>query len=861
MNKQLSFRLFSAVIAFSALCCIEAGAQVPLIFSPSDPGIQLPVRWGMDVAWVSKQNMQKGINHIGLDNLSVVRGSFQATEPLINDTELTESQISMLKTRNEVANLMGTHVDMILNIDQEAGINSYYVTNQRANVSRWCQMMKASVKWIHANTTHKVIALSPFNEPDYGWGQGNMSDLRAICKAVKEDSELPGMLITGGNTLNNDKALTWYNYIKPYVDWGNTHQLAGSFDTFADFYKKVVSDGLHAYADEMHNVGEAMIAANYGLQTGIWWGFDSRARGEFCSISNHGSRIAYGEDRNSWTAASVYRYDDGYDQSSIKKVKAFIGSSERQANTKEWLFVNKDGVACFDGSEPSHYHVVEIPGGTGYQGGQTNAECVIDVYYGDDIPPISLSGTYKIVNKATSTLLSQSGSSIDMTKPAATTSLVQQWQVKRVPNRIGGDFSFYSVKSANDGRNIDVENFSCESNANIIAWGNETPSSNQQWYMEYAGNGYYRIRNRESALMLTAKSKYSINHVGVTQYEALSGENANRQLWRLLPIDAPIDTVAPAVPSSLNAVGYGASVALDWAPSATKGVTYNILRSTDGQNFNTIARNISGVTFTDSTALYGVKYYYKVRARSQSHILSAASEAAEGQVTGSNTLVYALSTHPAAYQEANRGNILEGATGGFLLPSFVGSHNSMTIMMWVKMPPSPAMWSRLFDFGNGTDQYLFLTPRSSLSTMRLAVKDNNNERTLDIDMPSNGEWHHIAVTISPSSAAIYVDGAEAGSSESLGVSMLSMRPLLNYLGKSQFAADPKFSGQIDDLRIFNYVLTPSEITAHINGDVTAISAPMSPSCSDSPSFGLDGRKHNGGKGIRIINGKKVVVKR
>ena len=107
MNKQLSFRLFSVAIAFSALCSLEAGAQVPLIFSPSDPGIQLPVRWGMDVAWVSKQNMQKGINHIGLDNLSVVRGSFQATEPLINDTELTESQISMLKTRNRSE---GAHV-------------------------------------------------------------------------------------------------------------------------------------------------------------------------------------------------------------------------------------------------------------------------------------------------------------------------------------------------------------------------------------------------------------------------------------------------------------------------------------------------------------------------------------------------------------------------------------------------------------------------------------------------------------------------------------------------------------------------------------------------------------------------------
>lgn len=37
-----------------------------------------------------------------------------------------------------------------------------------------------------------------------------------------------------GNTLNSDQALPWYNYLKDQLDEGNTHQLAGSFDNFAN---------------------------------------------------------------------------------------------------------------------------------------------------------------------------------------------------------------------------------------------------------------------------------------------------------------------------------------------------------------------------------------------------------------------------------------------------------------------------------------------------------------------------------------------------------------------------------------------------------------------------------------------------
>ena len=51
-----------------------AKADLHLPFHPqTTTGKRLPVRWGMDVAWLSEQNMRKGINHIGKANLSLVQ--------------------------------------------------------------------------------------------------------------------------------------------------------------------------------------------------------------------------------------------------------------------------------------------------------------------------------------------------------------------------------------------------------------------------------------------------------------------------------------------------------------------------------------------------------------------------------------------------------------------------------------------------------------------------------------------------------------------------------------------------------------------------------------------------------------------
>lgn len=854
-----------------------AKADLHLPFHPqTTTGKRLPVRWGMDVAWLSEQNMRKGINHIGKANLSLVRGSFQTTEPLVDDETLTSNQTSMLKKRNEVANLIGTDVDMVLNEDQEAGIDAYYVLNNRAIVDHWVKLIVASVKWIHQNTRHKVVALSPFNEPDYGWGQGNIDDLKAIAKALKEEPALAGIDITGGNTLNCDQASRWYNYMKPYVDWGNTHQLAGEFDTYASFFAEVKADGNHAYADELHNVGEAMVGAEYGMETAVWWGFDSRARGEFCDISNHGERIAYGELRPQWTSASVYRHDDG-------RVKIFIGSSERQAQTSRYLFMNLDRPVYFDGKGPTRLFAKEIPGGTSYQKGQTNAECVVDVEWGADVQPHAIDGTYKVMNKATGNLLSQSGDNIDMTKPAANSKL-QQWQVNPVDSRVGGDYSFHDFISANDSRHIDVENFSCLDNAKVIAYGNKTPSSNQQWYLVYAGEGYYYIRNRESALYLTSKTKYAVNHVDVVQCSLLEGEARDRQLWRFLPTDAACETVAPAAPRQPQLQAQSASVRLSWEANTESDLEgYMILRADgDSEEWNTIARIVKGTRFTDNTVRKAERYRYCLRAIDHSNNLSALSESSEVTMAemkaqvgrwhfdgsledATENMMDAACCGTPEFQDLHRSGsqsiLLNGTSTYLQLPYEVANGDEITIAFWAFWTNSTKQWTRLFDFGNGVDAYLFLTPAADNGRMRLAVKNGGDEQQLECDKMSAAKWVHVAVTIGSHGASIYVNGEEKATTAAISIKPSDIHPIHNLIGKSQFVADPYFRGYIDDLRIFNYALDASEVKALTEDLTNGIHQPEATESAegmngDKPAYTLGGRRSHGEqKQVRVAKGK------
>lgn len=875
-----------------------AKPDVSLSFDVTAQGKRFQPIWGLDQAAVGAQVIKKGINHMGKENISIGRVAFRYTWPLVNDSVLASPLIDTLRIRCTNFNQVSPTLPLVLTADQGAfeyrdaqgnvkthAPHDYYVKNSVANNEHWAAMINSHVHWIQKNTKHPVLGISPFNEGDY-WSKEEGATPQKhyqVAKLLKENyPRCADAIMVGANTLNNDKALDWYNPGKSIYEWGNTHQLAGSFDTFAAFYQQLEKDGKVGYADEMHNVAEAMVGLEYGMTYGIWWGFDSRARGEFCQISRNGSRLAYGEHRSNWTAASVWRHDDG-------RVKAFVGGSERQAVTTTFQLVSTDRLVYYDGYGPQRELVKTLPGGTGYQKGQTNAECVIDVTWGEDVPVVPITaGVYRLVNKSASKYATWSGDNIALMNYSEA-SKMQQWNVSPAVSancKYGGDYSFYDfVCVANNATRMNVLNFST-GNANVIGYAqNAVPDTNEQWYLEYAGDGYYYIRNRESAQYLAASTD-GTDVVQSTMSATASQTVRNRMQWRILPVDVKYERVTPAQVQGLTAQANAASVTLSWTANTDSDLAgYMVMRAEKGSNeWNTVGRMVTTNTFTDNTCRQGVTYIYKVKAVDTAQNRSIlASEEVEATPTGRRSLVAHWQMEDNLNDET--ANIMDAvaygnvsyvdagtSTGKALrlinnnsnnqqyvqLPYEVAGSEELTVAMWVKLQ-SNTTWIRLFDFGYDTDHYLFLTPNGG-NVMRFAIKNGAEEQTVDCQskLPT-GLWKHVAVTIGKEKTTIYVDGEVAGSSTAITISPADVRPVLNYLGRSQFVADPLFQGQIDDVRIYNFAITADDVkTIMAGGEAVAVKTPTT-AAQPNVIYDLNGvRQKAPKKGINIIDGKKVM---
>lgn len=84
------------------------------------------------------------------------------------------------------------------------------------------------------------------------------------------------------------------------------------------------------------------------------------------------------------------------------------------------------------------------------------------------------------------------------------------------------------------------------------------------------------------------------------------------------PAQAAPDTTAPTPPGNLSAVADDETktVKLSWEPSTDDvGVTgYNLERSTDQENWESLADNLADNTFEDNTVSFGSTLYYRVQA-------------------------------------------------------------------------------------------------------------------------------------------------------------------------------------------------------------------------------------------------------
>jgi hypothetical protein len=790
-----------------------------LLFSVTDTGVPKPITWGLDLAWLSESNIRRGIAFMGADRVDIIRASFQPTYPLVNG-DLQNAQLVDLNSRLSLIALTGTKTKVMLNCDHPSVDASYL-----GNAANWAQLMDVTTRRVQA-AGRTVVSISPFNEPDFGWGQYSGSngqlDFYNICGELRKNTRFDNIRISGGNTLNCDQALPWYNYLKTRLDEGNTHQLAGSFDNYATFFQTVRANGDHATADELHNVMEAMVGVEYGMQTGVWWGTAELARGEFVKASD-GRRLAYAEHRPNWTAASVYRNLEG-------KIQAFGGTSERQAATTTYRFVSKDRDVYFDGYGPQREYTMTLPGGTAYQTGQTNAERVVNITWGDDIQPV-VNGRYILVNRNSGKVMEvTSGSTAagaSLRQNTNTGATYQQWNVTPVDSRIGGDFSYFTLTAVHSGKAADNLNWSLDNGTSIIVW-DDAKGGNQQWFLDYAEDGWYYIRNRHSAKCLEVAGASIYAGANIQQWDKDGGTN---QQWRLIPIGTTVEFVAPVAPTNLIATANATSIRLDWAANAETDLAgYTVYRSdSTGGTYNTIARNVTTTAFVDNTTIAGNTYYYKIRAIDKALNRSPYSNEVTATSTGTHDLVahfkfegnpvdstiqlyngapYGSPTYTVGKVGAQALN-LNGSTAFLQLPNTIANSKEMTIATWV-------YWNgitggqRIFDFGNSSTEYMFLTPKMTLGGLRFAIKNNGAEQQLNATALPTGKWSHVAVTLSSTGATMYVNGVQVSTSTAITLSPLDFKPSLNYIGRSQ-TTYPLFYGSIDDFRIYNYAMTAEEI--------------------------------------------------
>ena len=143
-----------------------------------------------------------------------------------------------------------------------------------------------------------------------------------------------------------------------------------------------------------------------------------------------------------------------------------------------------------------------------------------------------------------------------------------------------------------------------------------------------------------------------------------------------------------------------------------------------------------------------------------------------------------------------------------------------TFTVWVNFSAAAGAWQRVFDFGTGDTNYMFLAPGNGGMNPQFSIRTAAvGEQTVAGSNELGSGWHHLAVVIDAASMTLtlYQDGslADTGATTLLPKDLGTTTQI--WLGRSQFTADPFYNGAVDDFRIYNRVLSESEVR-YLAGD-------------------------------------------
>lgn len=175
-----------------------------------------------------------------------------------------------------------------------------------------------------------------------------------------------------------------------------------------------------------------------------------------------------------------------------------------------------------------------------------------------------------------------------------------------------------------------------------------------------------------------------------------------------------------------------------------------------------------------------------------------------GTVSGATLIADRLGNADSAYN-------FDGIDNYISLPSFtIGGEFSLSA--WLNRNDSSTSWQRIIDFGNGqADNNLIV----GLVNQNLFVDVFWGGSSVHIETSENvpqGQWTHVAATIAADGLVqLYLNGVLKGSGWGYNIPYFSRT--YQYIGKSNWAGDSYLSTKMDDLRMYNRVLSLHDIEA------------------------------------------------